>query len=271
MRARGCRREARRCGWRLCVVCLHYPVRLTTTRTHSCRRMRECADRAADAPLTLLRREHAGTRPPPALRSPAPHRPPTPPPPFNTNRASCQRANWYCIGSRRPTWRLTCAASRRLARWAGSRRCCRCRRMGEGRGGGGGGGTKPGGALPLYRCSTVGRTMQCTPQSTMQSSIQCTVYRHRRCSRTRIPTRRRRSRAALPTCCWTMSAEVGSSRMRAGCGYSCSRCGTDGEGGGRGNGALYPDPNRNRNPLLLLAQVASTDEAVQESAVRWRP
>ena len=152
MRARGCRREARRCGWRLCVVCLHYPVRLTTTRTHSCRRMRECADRAADAPLTLLRREHAGTRPPPALRSPAPHRPPTPPPPFNTTRASCQRANWYCIGSRRPTWRLTCAASRRLARWAGSRRCCRCRRMGEGRGGGGGGGTKPGGALPLlYR------------------------------------------------------------------------------------------------------------------------
>ena len=137
MSARGCRREARRCGWRLCVVCLHYPVRLTTTRTHSCRRMRECADRAADAPLTLLRREHAGTRPPPSPALTCSPSPPHPPPPFNTNRASCQRANWYCIGSRRPTWRLTCAASRRLARWAGSRRCCRCRRtVTEGEGGG---------------------------------------------------------------------------------------------------------------------------------------
>ena len=143
MRARGCRREARRCGWRLCVVCLHYPVRLTTTRTHSCRRMRECADRAADAPLTLLRREHAGTRPPPSPALTCSPSPPHPPPPFNTNRASCQRANWYCIGSRRPTWRLTCAASRRLARWAGSRRCCRCRRVGEGRGGAGGEGGAP--------------------------------------------------------------------------------------------------------------------------------
>ena len=36
------------------------PAHCTTTRAHSFRCMHECADRAADAPLTLLRREHAG-------------------------------------------------------------------------------------------------------------------------------------------------------------------------------------------------------------------
>ena len=133
---------------------------------------------------------------------------------------------------------------------------------------GGGGGTKPGGALPLYRCcSTAGRTVQCPLHCTMQ----CTVYRHGRCCRMPIPTRRHRSRAALPTCCWTTPAEVGSSRMRGGCGCYCSRRGIGGEGGGGGRGALSPNPNPNPNPLLLLVQVASTDETVQESAVRRRP
>ena len=106
--------EARRCVGGAPVGLFPLPVRLTTTRVHSSRCMRECADRAADAPLTLLRREHAGTRSPAALRSP-----PTPVAPPQTRPTS---------RTRRPTWRLTCAASRRLARWAGSRRCCRCRR-----------------------------------------------------------------------------------------------------------------------------------------------
>ena len=71
MRARGCRRGRRCVGgasvWDLSPL----PVRLSTTRAHSFRCMRECADRAADAPLTLFCREHAGTRSPAALRSPA--------------------------------------------------------------------------------------------------------------------------------------------------------------------------------------------------------
>ena len=62
--------EARRCVGGAPVGLFPLPVRLTTTRVHSSRCMRECADRAADAPLTLLRREHAGTRSPAALRSP---------------------------------------------------------------------------------------------------------------------------------------------------------------------------------------------------------
>ena len=74
MRARGCRREARdRVCWVLVVPLLWdalsaIPAHCTTTRAHSLRCMHECADRAADAPLTLLRREHAGI---PLSHSPA--------------------------------------------------------------------------------------------------------------------------------------------------------------------------------------------------------
>ena len=130
MRARGCRRGRRCVGgasvWDLSPL----PVRLSTTRAHSFRCMRECADRAADAPLTLFCREHAGTRSPAALRSPALALAPPPSPSPHYLRLIPPRTH-------RPTWRLTCAASRRLARWAGSRRCCRCRRtVTEGEGGG---------------------------------------------------------------------------------------------------------------------------------------
>ena len=79
--------EARRCVGGTSVWGLSpLPMRLTTTRAHSSRCMRECADRAADAPLTLLCREHTGTRHPP---QPCPHllpiaRPPHPPTPLST-------------------------------------------------------------------------------------------------------------------------------------------------------------------------------------------
>jgi hypothetical protein len=50
------------CWWRLCcgILSSAIPAHCTTTRAHSFRCMHECADRAADAPCTLLRREHAG-------------------------------------------------------------------------------------------------------------------------------------------------------------------------------------------------------------------